>query len=172
MNIGTKKCKKILLTAHSTQSTNLLSPIAVAQIWFQDYTLDQISFLSKNNMLEHIGIEITELGADYIKARMPVDHRTVQPMNILHGGASVALAESLGSIGAYLTVDINRYHCVGMEINANHLRPVHSGEVVYAVAKPIHIGKKSQVWSIEITNAENKLVCISRITMAVIDKIK
>lgn len=121
-------------------------------------------------MLEHIGIEITEIGDDYLKASMPVDHRTVQPMNILHGGASVALAESLGSIGAYLTVDISKYHCVGMEINANHLRPVPSGKMVYAIAKPVHLGHKTQVWSIEITSEENKLVCVSRITMAVIEK--
>ena len=119
-------------------------------------------------MLEHLAIEITELGNDYVKGRMPVDHRTVQPMNILHGGASVALAESLGSIGAYLTVDPTRNHCVGMEINANHLRPVSSG-YVYATAKPIHLGKKSQVWSIEIVDEKGKFVCISRITMAVVD---
>lgn len=136
-------------------------------IWFKDYNLNDISFLSKNNMLEHLGIEITELGADFIKGKMPVDHRTVQPMNILHGGASVALAESLGSIGAFLTVDHTLFNCVGMEINANHLRPVSKG-YVYGTAKPIHIGSKSQVWSIEIVNDRDKLVCISRITMAVV----
>lgn len=138
------------------------------KIWFKNYSLDQASFLLKNNMLEHLGIEFTELGDDFVKGKMPVDHRTVQPMNILHGGASVALAESLGSIGSYLTVDPSKYHCVGMEINANHLRPVSSG-YVYATAKPIHLGKKSQVWSIEIVNEEGKLVCISRITMAVVE---
>jgi 1,4-dihydroxy-2-naphthoyl-CoA hydrolase len=138
------------------------------KIWFKDYSIDQAGFLTKNNMLEHLAIEITELGDDFIKGKMPVDHRTVQPMNILHGGASVALAESLGSIGAYLTVDPSKYHCVGMEINANHLRPVSSG-YVYATAKSIHRGKKSQVWGIEIVNEEGKLVCISRITMAVIE---
>ena len=138
-------------------------------IWFKPYTLDEIKFLTRNNMLEHLGIEITELGSDFIKGSMPVDHRTVQPMNILHGGASVALAESLGSIGSYLTVDITKYHAVGMEINANHLRPVTSG-FVYGTAKPIHLGGKTQVWSIEIVNEENKLVCISRITMAVVEK--
>lgn len=144
----------------------------MAQIWFQNYTIDQIAFLSRNNMLEHLSIEITELGDDYIKAKMPVDHRSVQPMNILHGGASVALAESLGSIGATLTVDPEKYFCVGMEINANHLRPVNIGSTVYATARPIHMGKKSQVWGIEIRNEEDKLVCISRITMAVVDQIK
>ncbi|MBL0340303.1 MAG: hotdog fold thioesterase [Bacteroidetes bacterium] len=136
-------------------------------IWFKKYDLAHIAFLSKNNMLEHLGIEITELGDDFIQGKMPVDHRTVQPMNILHGGASVALAESLGSIGSYLTVDHTKFHCVGMEINANHLRPVSTG-YVFGTAKPIHLGTKSQVWSIEIVNEANKLVCISRITMAVI----
>ncbi len=138
-------------------------------IWNKAYNLEEIKFLTQNNMLEHLGIEILELGNDFIKGRMPVDHRTVQPMNILHGGASVALAESLGSIGSFLTVDPAKFHCVGMEINANHLRPVSSG-FVYATARPIHIGKRSQVWSIEIVNDENKIVCISRITMAVIEK--
>ena len=121
-------------------------------------------------MMEHLGIEITELGPDFVKGKMPVDHRTVQPMNILHGGASVALAESLGSIAAYLTVDPSQFHCVGMEINANHLRPVSSG-YVFGTARPIHIGSKSQVWSIEIVNEKGKLVCISRLTMSVIPAI-
>ena len=136
-------------------------------IWFKPYKKEEIGFLLKNNMLAHLGIEIVELGDNFVKGKMPVDHRTVQPMNILHGGASVALAESLGSIGAYLVVDHTKFDCVGMEINANHLRPVSSG-YVYGTAKPIHIGGKSQVWSIEITNEKGKLVCISRITMAVI----
>ena len=138
-------------------------------IWYRHYLLGEIKFLSKNNMLEHLGIEITELGDDFIKGKMPVDHRTIQPMNILHGGASVALAESLGSIGAYLTVDPERFRSVGMEINANHLRPVSSGWV-YGTAKPFHIGNRTQVWSIEIVNEENKLVCVSRITMAIVEK--
>lgn len=138
-------------------------------IWFANYTLTDILPLTKNNMVEHLGIEIVEIGSDFLKGKMPVDHRTVQPMNILHGGASVALAETLGSIAAVLTVDASKYSCVGMEINANHLRPVSSG-YVYATARPVHIGKKSQVWSIDIVNEEGKMVCISRITMAVIEK--
>ncbi|MBK8872850.1 MAG: hotdog fold thioesterase [Bacteroidetes bacterium] len=138
-------------------------------IWFANYSLTDILQLTKNNMVEHLGIEITEIGSDFLKGKMPVDHRTVQPMNILHGGASVALAETLGSIAAVLTVDASKYSCVGMEINANHIRPVSSG-YVYATARPVHLGKKSQVWSIEIVNEEGKMVCISRITMAVIDK--
>ncbi|MBL7915089.1 MAG: hotdog fold thioesterase [Bacteroidia bacterium] len=138
-------------------------------IWFSNYTLTDILPLTKNNMVEHLGIEIIEIGSDFLKGKMPVDHRTVQPMNILHGGASVALAETLGSIAAVLTVDASKYSCVGMEINANHLRPVSSG-YVYATARPVHVGKKSQVWSIDIVNEEGKMVCISRITMAVIEK--
>lgn len=138
-------------------------------IWFANYTLTDILPLTKNNMVEHLGIEIIEIGSDFLKGKMPVDHRTVQPMNILHGGASVALAETLGSIAAVLTVDASKYSCVGMEINANHLRPVSSG-YVYATARPVHVGKKSQVWSIDIVNEEGKIVCISRITMAVIEK--
>jgi 1,4-dihydroxy-2-naphthoyl-CoA hydrolase len=120
-------------------------------------------------MVEHLGIEITEIGSDFLKGKMPVDHRTVQPMNILHGGASVALAETLGSIAAVLTVEPSKYSCVGMEINANHIRPVSSG-YVYATARPVHLGKKSQVWTIDIVNEQDKIVCVSRITMAVIDK--
>jgi 1,4-dihydroxy-2-naphthoyl-CoA hydrolase len=139
------------------------------KIWFQDYKLEDVLFLQRDNMLEHLGIEITKIGDDFISGRMPVDHRTVQPVKILHGGASVALAESLGSIGAYLVVDRAKFHCVGMEINANHIRPVTKGFVT-GTAKPVHIGSKSQVWSIEIVNEEQKLVCISRITMAVIEK--
>ena len=102
---------------------------------------------------------------------MPVDHRTVQPYGILHGGASVALAETLGSIAAHLVVDSDLYFTVGMEVNANHLRPVTRGRVT-GTARPIHIGKSSQVWGIEIKNEENKMVCISRITMAVVPKSK
>lgn len=137
-------------------------------IWFKDYKLEDLAWMLKENMCEAIGIEITELTPDSIKGRMPVDHRTVQPMKILHGGASVALAESLGSIASNLIVDNSRYACVGLDINANHLRPASSG-YVYAEAKPIHIGKKTHVWSIEIKDEKGKLVCVSRLTMAVID---
>jgi len=136
-------------------------------IWFKDYTLENIQWMLKDNMCETIGIEITELTSESIKGKMPVDHRTVQPMKILHGGASVALAESLGSIASNLIVDPSKYACVGLDINANHLRPASSG-YVYAEAKPIHIGKKTHVWSIEIKDEKNKLVCISRLTMAVV----
>ena len=136
-------------------------------IWFRPYTLNDIQWMMKGNMCEAIGIEITEIGQDYVRGRMPVDHRTVQPMKILHGGASVALAETLGSVASNLIVDNGKYACVGLDINANHLRPASSG-FVYAEAKAIHIGKKTHVWSIEIKNEEGKMVCISRLTMAVV----
>jgi 1,4-dihydroxy-2-naphthoyl-CoA hydrolase len=136
-------------------------------IWFKSYTLTDIQWMLKNNMCETIGIEITGLTPDSIKGRMPVDQRTIQPMNILHGGASVALAETLGSIGSNLIIDNSKLVCVGLDINANHLRPV-SGGFVYGEAKPIHIGKKTHVWGIEIKDEKGKMVCISRLTMAVI----
>ena len=136
-------------------------------IWFKPYTLNDIQWMLKDNMCEAIGIEIIELTPDSIKGKMPVDHRTVQPMKILHGGASVALAESLGSIASNLIVDNSKYACVGLDINANHLRPASSG-FVYAEAKPIHIGKKTHVWAIEIKDEKGKLICVSRLTIAVI----
>jgi len=137
-------------------------------IWFKDYKLEDILWMSKGTMVEAIGIEITEIAADSLKGRMPVDHRTMQPMKILHGGASAALAETLGSVAAGLVIDATKYICVGLDINANHLRPASSG-FVYGEAKPIHLGKKTHVWSIEIKNEEGKLVCISRLTMSVLE---
>ncbi len=125
--------------------------------------------IGKNTMVEHIGIEFTEIGDDYIAAKMPVDHRTVQPMGLLHGGASVALAETLGSVASAISVDPEKYHCVGLEINANHIKSMTSG-YVYGKASPIHLGKKTHVWDIRITNEEGELVCISRLTVAVIPK--
>ena len=110
-------------------------------IWFKPYTLADFQWMQKDNMCETLGIEITELTDDSIRGRMPVDKRTVQPMKILHGGASVALAETLGSVGSNLIVDNSKYVCVGLDINANHLRPGTTG-FVYGEAKPIHIGKK------------------------------
>ncbi len=136
-------------------------------IWFKPYTLSDIQWMLKDNLCEAIGIEITELTSESIKGKMPIDHRTVQPMKILHGGASVALAESLGSIASNLIVDNSKFACVGLDINANHLRPGTIG-FVYAEAKPIHIGKKTHVWGIEIKDEKGKMICVSRLTMAVI----
>lgn len=120
-------------------------------------------------MIEHIGINITEVGDDFLAGTMPVDHRTVQPMGILHGGASVALAETLGSMAASLVIDPSRQYCVGLDINANHMRSARSG-YVKGVARPLHLGSSTQVWSIEIKDEQEKLVCISRLTMAVLTK--
>ena len=119
--------------------------------------------------MEHLGIEITALGDDSITATMPVDHRTHQPFGLLHGGASVALAETLGSVAAHCTVDDQTKYCVGLEINANHIKSVRDG-FVYGTAKPVHIGRKTQVWEIKIVNEKKELVCVSRITLAVMDR--
>jgi 1,4-dihydroxy-2-naphthoyl-CoA hydrolase len=135
-------------------------------IWFKPYTLAQIEPIG--GLPRHIGIEFTELGPDYLRGRMPVDDRTRQPYGILHGGASVALAETLGSIAASLVVDHDRYRCVGQEINANHVRAIASGYVI-GTARPAHLGRRSHVWEIRITDEQERLVCISRLTMAIID---
>jgi 1,4-dihydroxy-2-naphthoyl-CoA hydrolase len=132
-------------------------------------SLALLNKMSVNTMVIHLGIEFTSIGEDYIEAKMPVDHRTHQPMGLLHGGASVALAETLGSVGASCCIDMSKSYCVGLEINANHIKSVRSGYVI-GIAKPIHLGKKTQVWEIRITNEQKELVCISRITMAILDK--
>ena len=123
----------------------------------------------QNTMTSTIGIEITDIGDDFICGKMPVDERTTQPFGLLHGGASVALAETLGSIGGGIKVYSNNETVVGIEINANHLKSVRDGWV-YGKATPIRIGKKIQVWNIEITNEDDDLICVSRLTLAVIPK--
>jgi len=138
-------------------------------IWFDpSITLASISFFGAN-LPSHLGIEFIELGDDYLKARMPVDERTKQPFGILHGGASVALAETVGSTAAGLVVDRNKHRCVGQEINANHVRAISSGWVI-GTARPAHLGRRSHVWEIRITDEKDRLVCISRLTMAVIER--
>jgi len=136
-------------------------------IWFKEYDVDDI--VTENTMVEHLGIKVTELGEDYIVGTMPVDNRTKQPFGILHGGASVALAETLASYGGYLTVDPEKYHVVGVEINANHLKIAKEGNVT-GKCTPIKRGKSTQVWQTEITNDNGELVCISRITLMVLEK--
>ena len=133
------------------------------------YNIEDLNKMSQNTMVEWLGIEITELGENYLKAKMPVDHRTVQPARILHGGASVVLAETLGSIGGSLCIDPATQYCVGLEINANHIRPAKDG-YVYGHGEILHLGKKTQIWEIKIYNEEKKLVCVSRLTLAVIEK--
>ena len=120
-------------------------------------------------MVEHLGIKVTELGKDFVIGTMPVDNRTKQPFGILHGGASVALAETLASYGGYLTVDPEKYYVVGVEINANHLKVAKSG-IVTGKCNPIKRGRSTQVWQTEITNESGDLICVSRITLMVLDK--
>ena len=137
-------------------------------IWFTEPDLEALNAMSRNTLMEHLGIEILEVGDDYIKASMPVDHRTHQIYGLLHGGASVALAETLGSMGAHLCIDTGKHACVGLEINANHLRPVRRGRVI-GVARPIRLGRTTHVWEIQISNTKNHLSCISRLTLAIIN---
>ena len=138
-------------------------------IFKTNMTVDALNNWSKNTMVEALGIEFTHIGEDCLEARMPVDHRTHQPLGLLHGGASVTLAETLGSMAATLCVDGTKQFCVGLEINANHIKSAREG-FVKGITNPIHIGKKTHVWEIRISTMEGDLVCISRITMAVLDK--
>lgn len=136
-------------------------------------TLQDIQAMSQNTMVDHLGIEYTDLGDNYISAKMPVDHRTVQPLRMLHGGASVVLSETLGSVAANISVDNKKFYCVGLEINANHIRSMKEGEgYVFGTTRPIHLGKTTQIWETRITNADDKLICISRLTVAVMKKNK
>lgn len=131
-------------------------------------TLEILNSFNKNNLAQTLGIEFTEIGADYIIARMPVDARTHQPAGLLHGGASVALAETLGSVAGVLCLeDVSKQQIVGLEINANHMRGVRSG-FVYGRVSALHVGRTTQVWEIKITSEEGKLVCVSRLTVSVI----
>ena len=132
--------------------------------------VDYINNNSKNTLVEHLGIKILELGKDFLIGSMPVDSRTKQPMGLLHGGASVVLSETLGSIGSNLitSIDNSNKYAVGLEINANHVRAVKEGSVI-GTAKTLHIGKKTHIWDIKINNEQNKLVCVSRLTMSIIE---
>ena len=118
---------------------------------------------------EHLGMEYSAIGQDFLQVKMPVDKRTHQPYGLLHGGASVALAETAGSVASHLIIDPEKYYCVGMEINANHLRSKKDGWV-YATAKPLHLGRTTHVWDIRITDEKDKLICISRLTVAIVKK--
>jgi 1,4-dihydroxy-2-naphthoyl-CoA hydrolase len=131
-------------------------------------SLDQLNETGKGNMVSHLGIVFTAIGDDFIEATMPVDSRTKQPIGLLHGGANVVLAETLGSIAASLTINKEKQAVVGLEINANHLKSVREG-IVKGTAKPIHLGKSTQVWEIKIVNDANRLCCISRLTIAILD---
>ena len=135
----------------------------------KNISLAAVNAMSKNTMLEQIGIVITELGDDFISGTMPVDQRTHQPMGLLHGGASAALIESLGSLGSALSIDTNQFSIVGIEVNANHIRGVKSGTVT-ATALLVHGGRTTHVWQAEIVNDENKLVCTGRLTVLIVPK--
>jgi len=130
---------------------------------------DLTMFSIGNHMADHLGIEWVEFGDNFLKARMPVDHRTKQPYGLLHGGASCVLAETLGSVGAALVVDPEKHNCGGLEINANHGRSAREGFGT-GVASPIHIGASTQVWDIKIYDEREKLICVSRLTVAVIPR--
>jgi 1,4-dihydroxy-2-naphthoyl-CoA hydrolase len=138
-------------------------------IFKTNMTVNSLNAWAPNTLAEQLGIEFVTIGEDYLEARMPVDHRTHQPFGLLHGGASVALAETMGSVAATLCVDATKQFCVGLEVNANHIRGVKEGFVT-GITKPIHIGKKTQVWETRISTPDGDLVCVSRITMAVLDK--
>ncbi len=138
-------------------------------IWFKEVDLAEMNAIGNNTMSKHLGIEVIEIGKDFIKATMPVDARTKQPYGVLHGGASVALAETIGSYGSHLIIDSSKFLSVGLEINANHVRKATKGFVT-GVAKPIHIGKTTHVWGIEIIDDKGLLICICRLTVAIILK--
>jgi 1,4-dihydroxy-2-naphthoyl-CoA hydrolase len=154
---------------NNRDKTNIAEGTSDMSIWKSPTTLDQLRERSKDTLIEHLGIEYLEIGDDYLKARMPVDSRTRQTAGILHGGASAALAETLGSIAAGMSVDRKKKSIVGLEINANHIRPVTGGWVT-GITTPIHVGNTTQIWEIRIYNEQEKLVCISRLTVANINK--
>ncbi len=139
-------------------------------IWFnKELSLEHFKELGKGTMGDFLGIEWTEIGDDFMKARMPVDHRTKQPYGLLHGGASCVLAETIGSVASAMVVDPARFQCVGLEINANHIHSATAGFVI-GVALPLHLGKSTHVWDIKIYDENEKVICISRLTMAIIQR--
>ena len=138
--------------------------------WFnKDVSVEDLKPLGKGTMTEYLGIEWVEVGNNFLKAKMPVDHRTIQPYGLLHGGASCVLAETIGSVASHLVIDPSEFYCVGIEINANHIRSAKEG-FVYGICSPLHIGSSTHVWDIRITNEEEKLICISRLTVAIMKK--
>ena len=139
-------------------------------IWKQQPAdLERINGWNANSMVDHLSMRITEIGEDFVRGTMPVDARTRQPFGLLHGGASVALAESLGSLAGTMCLDATKEMAVGLDINANHVRAVTEG-VVTGTARPLHLGRSTQVWEIRIEDENGKLVCISRLTLAVVPR--
>ncbi len=146
-----------------------MEQVEATTIWKRPITVEILNAFEERSMPYHVGIEITEVGPDFLRGTMPVDHRTKQPFGILHGGASVVLAETLGSVGGNYCLAEGDGYCVGLDINSNHIRAVSEG-VVTGTAKPYHLGRTTQVWHIELHNEAGKLVNISRLTLAVIRK--
>lgn len=140
-------------------------------IWYGNPTLADLEWMNKNTLAESLHMRITEIGSDFLKGTMPVDERTKQPFGLLHGGASVALAETLGSVASWLVVNRELFIGVGIEINANHVKAVTSG-MVTGVCKPIHVGGRNHIWEIKIFNDKNELCCISRFTCTIVQKDK
>ncbi len=138
-------------------------------IWKERPTLDALNGLSKGTMVEHLEIIYTDVGGDYLKATMPVDHRTVQPMGLLHGGASAALAETLGSVASHCIIDRNTHYAVGLNIEVHHIRSVTEGTVI-GTARPLHLGKTTHLWEIKIHDENDKLVSVSTLKMIVLEK--
>ena len=139
-------------------------------IWFnKELSIESLHQPSKGTMTEHLGIEWTEIGDDFLKARMPVDHRTKQPYGLLHGGASCVLIETIGSHASAMVIDTSRFQCVGLEINANHVHSATDGYVT-GIAAPLHLGKSTHVWDIKLYNGENKMICVGRLTVAILEK--
>ena len=132
-------------------------------------SIDALNEIGKNTMFDAIGIRILEVGTDYIKGSMPVNEKTKQPMGLLHGGASVAFAETLGSIASTLLIDMGKKAPVGIEINANHIKSAREG-LVYGIVRPLHVGSRTHVWEIRITDEQERLICISRLTTSIIDQ--
>lgn len=140
-------------------------------IWFKPFTLEDIAFSRLHTMVDHLGIVFTEIGDDYLIAKMPVDHRTKQPFGIMHGGASCSLAETVASVAASRCIDLEKKFCVGLEINTSHVKMAKEG-FVFGKATPLHLGQSTQLWQIPITNEQGQLVSISRLRMAVLSKDK
>lgn len=141
----------------------------MANIWFhKNITIEQIAQFDGDSMAKHLGLKWVEIGDDFLKLSMPVNEKTRQPYGFVHGGASCVLAETVGSVASALVIDLEKYYCVGLEINANHLRSVSSGWVT-AVCRPLHLGRKTHVWDIKIYDDTERLYCVSRLTVAILE---
>ena len=139
-------------------------------IWFKNFTPTDLNRRSANTLADFLGITFTAVGDDSLTATMPANERTKQPLGIVHGGANVVLAETIASMGANAVIDLEKFYCVGLEINANHIRPVKEG-LVTGIARPIHLGRTTQVWQIDIYNEAGKQTCVSRMTASVVSRV-